>query len=1002
MSRGGVRETLRRSLVAILVMLSWLLIVSATPAAVVSPPAVLWILTSISGMSSATVLDDLVVYVGGNYTTLFEVRLEDGAVVNEHQIGTIGTSPPAAIYDGTLVCGTLDGAIYFVYPDGSTSAPLDLGSPLRTSPAIDWRGIAYVGSDDGKLHAIDTFNSELLWSYDAGQAIRSSPAVDGAGNILFGCDDGEFRALNAWGDLLWSTPLGGRVRSSPAIGSRGEVYAGTDSGWLYALRPSDGKPWWRAKAGKFGVHSPVVDERGVIYTSSLDGTLASFDQDGQQLWIVMLEEWLIGAPCLSEDGALYVLTMSGRVKAYSRVGDLQWEVDLVSDAGWDPCPEGGECDRIVSPSIDRGVPELMLARDGVLLVTSGNQLTALATGTSGPALTGWPMFHANEQRTGSSDSPVGPQSMSLCSVDAQAPEGSASEWAVEEPGEVVPSAPPPPASPPDDLAGLSEGPTAEFVFGVLQDKLDRTEPIVFFNVSRPPVDGQITNSQWAVDGVEHPGDDYLEFQFAETGDHDVTLRVTDDSGRTAEYTETVSIPNLEPTASFAVSPSDPVVGDLVQFDAAESFDLDGEVASLAWSFVDGRRAAEGSVLEVTFTEPGTYEILLAVTDNDGATTTAERMIRVTDEQDQSATFDGERYAFVIGISEYEDDRIADLGYAAADARAFYDYAVDPDGGGFSRDLARDLIGEEASLKNIWNQVGWLLGKVSEGDVIVIYFAGHGGQGEDHNADEDDGKDEYLIPVDASSSELYSTAIRDDVLGDWLFSFESKGAQVLLVMDSCHSGGASRSLGGRTGMGGTLVDVSLDGESHIVLCASEEFEESFEDEGLQHGVFTYYLLRGLGADKSSAPEADADEDGRVTIAEVAAYLEEVVPAYVKSEFGDDKSQHPVVYGGEEVIGSVWLSSPVSPVTGRVAVVGSNGILISLDVASSPEPADRFEVLRPILDETTGLVEMEVVAVIAVGSTIAADYALCSVAEHVLPDVDIVEGLPVRAMVKTEQQ
>ncbi|MGH7166943.1 MAG: hypothetical protein ACREII_00275, partial [Nitrospiraceae bacterium] len=55
---------------------------------------------------------------------------------------------------------------------------------------------------------------------------------------------------------------------------------------------------------------------------------------------------------------------------------------------------------------------------------------------------------------------------------------------------------------------------------------------------------------------------------------------------------------------------------------------------------------------------------------------------------------------------------------------------------------------------------------------------------------------------------------------------------------------------------------------------------------RHGLFTYYLLRGLRG------EADANLDGEVTLGELAAFLRESVPAAARSDFKQD--QHPQVF------------------------------------------------------------------------------------------------------------
>ncbi|MFH0816379.1 MAG: PKD domain-containing protein [Methanobacteriota archaeon] len=53
------------------------------------------------------------------------------------------------------------------------------------------------------------------------------------------------------------------------------------------------------------------------------------------------------------------------------------------------------------------------------------------------------------------------------------------------------------------------------------------------------------------------------------------------------------------------------------FDASESYDRDGAIASYVWDFGDGT-AAEGAIVAHTFAGPSTYTVTLTITDNGGA------------------------------------------------------------------------------------------------------------------------------------------------------------------------------------------------------------------------------------------------------------------------------------------------------------------------------------------------------------------------------------------------
>jgi chitodextrinase len=86
-------------------------------------------------------------------------------------------------------------------------------------------------------------------------------------------------------------------------------------------------------------------------------------------------------------------------------------------------------------------------------------------------------------------------------------------------------------------------------------------------------------------------------------------------------------PNQAPTAKMAVSTTEPDVGEMVTFDASESFDPDGEIVEYHWEDDDGD-VLTGEVVEAFGPENRAYPVTLTVTDDDGATDSTTKTIYV--------------------------------------------------------------------------------------------------------------------------------------------------------------------------------------------------------------------------------------------------------------------------------------------------------------------------------------------------------------------------------------
>ncbi|MEA2021447.1 MAG: PKD domain-containing protein, partial [Candidatus Caldatribacteriota bacterium] len=97
----------------------------------------------------------------------------------------------------------------------------------------------------------------------------------------------------------------------------------------------------------------------------------------------------------------------------------------------------------------------------------------------------------------------------------------------------------------------------------------------------------------------------------------------------------ITIKDHLPMASFAFNPSSPQTGQRVHFDASDSTDIDGEISSYHWSFVDEVGEGDETVvyeqvcIDHTFFTAGDYIVTLVVTDNNSQTTQISQNIKVT-------------------------------------------------------------------------------------------------------------------------------------------------------------------------------------------------------------------------------------------------------------------------------------------------------------------------------------------------------------------------------------
>lgn len=230
------------------------------------------------------------------------------------------------------------------------------------------------------------------------------------------------------------------------------------------------------------------------------------------------------------------------------------------------------------------------------------------------------------------------------------------------------------------------------------------------------------------------------------------------------------------------------------------------------------------------------------------------------------------YAVIIGVSDYQDDDM-DLQVADKDARMFYNFLTSEKGGSVPSDNIALLLNSRASKQNIIDNSIRIFSKAKKNDRIIFYFSGHGGSG-------------FFCPYDVTmygENLLYYYELKA------LFR-KAKCKTKLIFADACKSGGLK---GDRSTASGN--NNNKDDKMNIAVmlsCQYDELSQEIYGGGIDQGLFTYYLIRGLSG------EANRDNSKYITIQELYYYVYEKVSdqADMMSEkTGQNYPQHPLLFG-----------------------------------------------------------------------------------------------------------
>lgn len=231
-------------------------------------------------------------------------------------------------------------------------------------------------------------------------------------------------------------------------------------------------------------------------------------------------------------------------------------------------------------------------------------------------------------------------------------------------------------------------------------------------------------------------------------------------------------------------------------------------------------------------------------------------------------------ALVVGVAEYVhlNSLTSTITNDALDLQA---RLTDPAACGYLESNVTLLLNQDATAQGLRNALSALASNARAADTVVIFFSGHGARVP--NAGE---PLHYILPHDAALDDLARTAIGGDELTAQLQDIKS--GRLLVLFDSCHSGGAGEPKGETTApemvLSESYYETLAQGKGRVIIASSRADEVSWALDGMRNSLFTHFLLQALRG------ECRTLGDGYVRVFDVFRHLSDNVPTRAK--------QHPI--------------------------------------------------------------------------------------------------------------
>lgn len=232
----------------------------------------------------------------------------------------------------------------------------------------------------------------------------------------------------------------------------------------------------------------------------------------------------------------------------------------------------------------------------------------------------------------------------------------------------------------------------------------------------------------------------------------------------------------------------------------------------------------------------------------------------------------------VGINNYADPRL-NLDYSVADAHSVAEVLKNKKNGDIAQADTVALFNKKATKHAIVEAITDA-GNHQPADILAVYFAGHGVV--------IDGE-WYFLPYEttlhAQPEYFTQVGLSGQEIKDLLIATQAQ--KIILFIDSCYSGAGLDAfnylINAQRYMGRNLSrSVGI-----VVLTAARKNQKAAELPDLGHGLFTYYLTKGMRGAADNRPS-----DKKITAYEVVDFPQRHIPELAKQYVG--ASQDPVVF------------------------------------------------------------------------------------------------------------
>lgn len=231
------------------------------------------------------------------------------------------------------------------------------------------------------------------------------------------------------------------------------------------------------------------------------------------------------------------------------------------------------------------------------------------------------------------------------------------------------------------------------------------------------------------------------------------------------------------------------------------------------------------------------------------------------------------YAIVIGIETYRQ-KLPKADFAAQDAKIVSNYLTRVLG--YPEENVVTLVNDKAAKSDFEKYFEkWLGNNVEKDGSVFVYYSGHG-------APDPKSGSAYLVPYDGDPTFIDQTGYSLKRMYEALGKLPAK--EITVALDSCFSGAGGRSV---LAKGARPIVISVDNPALLsqkitVLSASssDQVSSTYDEKG--HGLFTYFMLKGIKNEDVIKP------DGTLMLSDLFSYVKPQVERIARKMYNNEQT------------------------------------------------------------------------------------------------------------------